>query len=61
MQLIDTHSHIYTKEFDNDRTEVIHRSREAGVSRIILPNIDVNSIAPLMDLANRYKGCCVPL
>ena len=61
MQLIDTHSHIYTKEFDNDRTEVIHRSREAGVSRIILPNIDVHSIAPLMDLANRYKGCCVPL
>ena len=50
----DTHTHIYTSEFDNDRSEVVARAIEAGVNRMILPNIDCNSIAPMKQLAASY-------
>ena len=36
--MIDTHSHIYSEEFDTDRAETIQRAKEAGVQLIILPN-----------------------
>lgn len=41
--LVDTHSHIYSEEFDADREEVVHRARQAGVGRILLPAIDKES------------------
>lgn len=41
--LIDTHSHIYSEEFDEDRDEVIARAETAGISIIFLPAIDKNS------------------
>ena len=37
--MIDTHSHIYSEEFDADRDEVILRAQHAGVTKIILPNV----------------------
>ncbi|HPW66565.1 MAG TPA: TatD family hydrolase, partial [Salinivirgaceae bacterium] len=45
--MIDTHSHIYLPQFDNDRTEVINRAKESGVEAILLPNIDKSTIEPL--------------
>ena len=41
--MIDTHSHIYSEEFDEDRTEVIARAKAAGVDMILLPAIDSQS------------------
>ena len=41
--LVDTHSHIYSEEFDNDRDEVVARAEAAGVGRIFLPAIDRDS------------------
>ena len=41
--MIDTHSHIYSEEFDEDREAVIARAEEAGVSMILLPAIDSTS------------------
>lgn len=40
MQLIDTHTHIYCEEFDEDRDAVIARAIEAGVVHMLLPAID---------------------
>ncbi len=42
--MIDTHTHIYTEEFDADRAEVVARAKAAGVQHLILPNIDVCSL-----------------
>ncbi len=50
--LIDTHSHIYLEEFDNDRFEAVERAKNAGVEKIILPNVDLQTIEPLVNLAN---------
>lgn len=56
--MIDTHSHIYTEEFDADRTEVILRARQAGVDKIILPNIDSESLSRMLALEAQYPDYC---
>lgn len=61
MTFIDTHSHLYLKQFDNDIDEVINRAIEAGVGKIVLPNIDSKSIESLHNLSDRYSDTCVPL
>lgn len=59
--MIDTHSHIYGPEFDGDRTEVIQRALESGISKIFLPNINEESISHMMAVANDYPGVCFPM
>ncbi|MFH6984309.1 TatD family hydrolase [Marinoscillum luteum] len=61
MILVDSHAHIYTKEFKADIEEVISRAREAGVDRIYMPNIDHESIEDMLELALKYPGFCVPM
>jgi len=58
---VDSHSHIYSEEFSSDRDEAIARAVEAGVSKIILPNIDSSTIKPLLDLADSEPKLFVPL
>lgn len=59
--MIDTHSHIYEPEFDEDRDLVVARAREAGVERILLPNINAASIQPMLSLCNRYPDYLFPM
>lgn len=57
----DTHSHIYGEEFAEDRAEVVERAFEAGVSRILLPNINRESVAPMLSLCARYPDKVFPM
>ena len=59
--MIDTHSHIYGPEFDEDRGLVVQRAQRAGVERILLPNINEASIAPMLSLCQSYPGYCYPM
>lgn len=59
--LIDTHSHIYDEAFDDDRGEVLHRAKGAGVERIVLPAIDGESNEALFELCRREGDYVVPL
>jgi TatD DNase family protein len=61
MFLIDTHTHIYLPEFDEDRDEVIERGLKAGVLSFYLPNIDSSSIASMHNLADTYPENCFPM
>ncbi|NOU61665.1 TatD family hydrolase [Marinifilum caeruleilacunae] len=61
MNLIDTHSHIYSKEFNGDIQEIIENSKEAGVEKILLPNIDSESIEPMHALEEMFPGYCIPM
>lgn len=61
MQLIDTHNHIYLPEFDGDRDEVIQRSLAAGIQRIMMPNIDSTSVAPMLAAEEHYPEICLPM
>jgi len=61
MKLIDTHTHIYLPEFDTDRDEIVERAVSSGVEKLLLPNIDLKSIEPMLDVVSRYKGICLPM
>lgn len=56
--MIDTHSHIYSEDFDSDRTETVQRAKEAGVQHIILPNCDSSTLTPMLALEAEYPGYC---
>lgn len=59
--MIDTHAHIYAEEFNEDRDLMIQRAKDAGVTQILMPNIDEISIEPMMQLSNQYPGFCLPM
>lgn len=59
--MIDTHSHIYGSEFDEDRDEVIQRAKEAGVRKILLPNINGQTVSAMMSLCQSHPGYCFPM
>ena len=61
MQFIDTHTHLYLSEFDADRDEVVNRATANGISKMLLPNIDINSVKQMLDLVSRYPGICFPM
>ncbi len=58
---IDTHSHIYTEEFDADRAEVVERARQAGAQFLLLPAIDEITLPRLMDTCARWPDLCRPM
>lgn len=61
MEFIDTHSHLFVEEFEEDRPQVVERAREAGVKHLYLPNIDVESVPALMRTTAEYAGYCTPM
>jgi len=58
MQLIDTHCHLYGKEFARDLEEVFQRAENDGVGRFYLPAIDSHCQDALLALEARYPGKC---
>ncbi len=54
MHLIDTHTHLYLKQFDEDRDETIQRAIETGVKQFYLPSIDSSYYPQMVELKNRY-------
>lgn len=61
MHLIDTHTHLFAQQFDEDRPEVIHRALEKGVKQMLLPNIDNSSIQPMLNLCAEFPNNCFPM
>lgn len=58
MRLIDTHTHLYLEQFDEDRDEMIQRALDSGVEQFFLPNIDSSSITKMLELEGAYPGRC---
>lgn len=54
--LIDTHTHLYLDEFSPDNDAAVERAIAAGVEKMIFPNVDLSTIAPMMALAARHPG-----
>lgn len=61
IKLIDTHTHIYLPEFDGDRDEAVSRALHAGVVKMLMPNIDDDSVSPMLTTRDRYQGVCIPM
>ncbi len=56
--MIDTHTHIYLPEFDHDRDSIVADAQAAGITALYLPNIDAQSIRPMMEVEKAYPGYC---
>mgnify|MGYP003983676645 CR=1 FL=1 len=50
IKLIDTHTHLYLDQFDEDREEVMIRCFESGIETILLPNINLESVPRVLDM-----------
>lgn len=59
--MIDTHAHIYKKEFKDDIVQVIERSLENHVKKVYLPNIDTDSIEEMLALEAQYSPICAAM
>ena len=60
-KVIDTHTHLDTEEFDEDRAEAFARAREAGVGKVFLPAIDVKTTHAVLALSREYPGYAYPM
>ena len=54
MQIIDTHTHLYLNQFQNDVDLVIERAKNAGIDKFIFPAIDSSYFKDMHELRNRY-------
>jgi TatD DNase family protein len=61
MELIDSHAHIYSDDFDSDREDMLYRAKDAGLVKIYMPNVDHESIDGMLELAEKHKDFCIPM
>lgn len=52
--LIDTHTHLYLDEFQPSPSEAVVRAINAGVEKMIFPNVDLSTIEPMKILYNQF-------
>ena len=58
---IDTHCHLYDEAFDADRDQALQRALDAGVSTLLLPDIDSTSTPHLDAFLQAHPDCCRPM
>ena len=58
MILTDTHTHLYSKEFDTERTILIQKAIDSGISRMFMPNVDSDSIPGLFLVEKQFPENC---
>ena len=61
MTFIDTHCHLYDEAFDADRDEALQRALDAGVTTLLLPDIDSTSTPRLEAFLKAHPDCCRPM
>lgn len=54
MRMIDTHAHLFEDDYLEDLEEVVLRATEAGVEKVLLPNIDENSIESVKSAVSKF-------
>ncbi len=60
MEFVDTHAHLYDEAFASEEDSAVGRAREAGVTRIIFPDIDSQTRDAMFALADRHAGTVFP-
>jgi TatD DNase family protein len=56
----DVSDHVL-KDFDDDRKQIINECKKLGVTKLLLPNIDSNSMEDVIKISNEFKGICFPM
>lgn len=56
--MIDTHAHLYSEEFDEDRAKMVQRAIDCGVSKLLLPNISFDTIEKMEQMTRDFPNVC---
>ena len=56
MELIDTHTHLYLKEFDSDIDQVVNKSRDIGINKFIFPSIHSKYNKRMIETYNKDRS-----
>ena len=54
--ITDTHTHLYSSQFDDDRGAMIQRAKDAGVSRFFIPAIDSSYTERMLTLEKEHPN-----
>jgi TatD DNase family protein len=54
MIFTDTHTHLYSEQFNEDRNDMVKRALERGITTLLLPNVDLNSVDDMLALSAAY-------
>lgn len=61
MKFVDTHCHLYLSQFDEDREAMLQRAQDASVEAFFLPNVDAQTIEPMLALEKAHPDRCFPM
>ena len=61
MQFIDTHTHLFVEQFDEDRAEAVQRAIDSGISKFFLPHIDSETTDAFYGLCEQFPNHMFPL
>lgn len=53
--ITDTHTHLYSEQFDEDSAAMMQRAFDAGISRFFIPAIDSSYTQRMLDLEQAYS------
>lgn len=59
--LVDTHCHFYDDAFLEDADQAVKRAADAGIEKLLLPNINLHTLEPMLSLCDRWPGMCYPM
>jgi len=58
---IDTHCHLYSDAFDADREEAVQRAKATGIERILMPNVDAESVDGMLAMQAAHPAYCMAM
>jgi TatD DNase family protein len=61
MILTDTHTHLYSKEFEPDNAALIEKAMKSGITRFFMPNVDSESIPGMFQIEKQFPENCFPM
>ena len=61
MKFVDTHTHLFAKEFENDINDVVENAISNGVEKMLLPNIDSTTTKSMINLCQKFPKNCYPM
>ena len=61
IEFVDTHTHLFVPEFDEDRKSAVQRAVDAGVKKLCLPSITAESLPSILAMCEEFHGVCYPM
>lgn len=58
---IDTHTHLYDEQFQLDHLQVVQNAINKGVEIMLLPNSNIETISPMLEMARTWPKNCLPM